>query len=41
MDILQEILVFVCFLGAIFYMVKTFFFPKKTKKACGSDNCGC
>ncbi|PSG87090.1 FeoB-associated Cys-rich membrane protein [Mesoflavibacter zeaxanthinifaciens subsp. sabulilitoris] len=41
MNILQNILVFLTFGLAISFLIKKFFYKKKSKKACGTDNCGC
>jgi flagellar biogenesis protein FliO len=41
MMIIQEILVWLTFIGAVAFLVKKFFFKKKTKKACGQVDCGC
>ncbi|MDA0177811.1 hypothetical protein C7H62_0962 [Mesoflavibacter sp. HG96] len=41
MNTLQNILVFLTFGFALYFLIKKYFFKKKTKKACGSDNCGC
>jgi hypothetical protein len=38
---IQDILVWLTFLGAIAFLIKKFFFKKKTKKACGQTDCGC
>lgn len=38
---IQEILVWITFIAAIGFLVKKFFFKKKTKKACGQNDCGC
>ncbi|KAB8151599.1 FeoB-associated Cys-rich membrane protein [Kordia sp. TARA_039_SRF] len=38
---IQKILVGILFLAAIAFIVKKFFWKKKTAKACGEDNCGC
>lgn len=38
---IQGILVGITFLIAIGFIVKKFFWKKKTAKACGKDNCGC
>lgn len=38
---LQEILVGLTFLLALGFLVKKFFFKKKSKKACGQEHCGC
>lgn len=37
----QDILVWITFLSAIAFLVKKFFFKKKSKKACGETDCGC
>ena len=37
----QEILVWFTFIIAIGFLIKKFFFKKKTKKACGVSSCGC
>ncbi|MDC9722060.1 MAG: FeoB-associated Cys-rich membrane protein [Urechidicola sp.] len=41
MEILQEILVFVTLAFAIGFLIKKYFFKKKTTKSCGKDSCGC
>lgn len=41
MDTLQEILVYVAVLLAVIFLIKKFFFKKKTAKSCGEDSCGC
>ncbi|EWH13895.1 hypothetical protein KLA_07582 [Cellulophaga geojensis KL-A] len=47
METLQHILVFITATIAFGYIAKKFFLPKslftsnKSKKSCGSDNCGC
>ena len=38
---IQEILVGVTVLAAAGFLVKKFFFKKKSSKSCGSGNCGC
>ncbi|WP_298507366.1 FeoB-associated Cys-rich membrane protein [uncultured Kordia sp.] len=38
---IQEILVGITFLIAVGFLVKKFFWKKKTAKACGKDGCGC
>jgi len=39
---MQYVLVYITLAVAVGYLVKRFFFPeKKTKKACGKDDCGC
>jgi hypothetical protein len=38
---IQEILVGITFFVAIAFIVKKFFWTKKTAKACGKDDCGC
>jgi hypothetical protein len=39
---IQEILAFIVLFAAIFFLVKKFFWNKKGKKGCGTDdNCGC
>jgi flagellar biogenesis protein FliO len=40
MDV-QDILVALTFIAAIAFLIKKFFFKKKTKKACGQTDCGC
>ncbi|MDR9401675.1 MAG: FeoB-associated Cys-rich membrane protein, partial [Psychroflexus sp.] len=37
----QEILVFITVSFAVGYLIKKFFFKKKSSNSCGSDNCGC
>ena len=37
----QEILVAITVLTAIGYLVKKFFFKKKSSSPCGSGSCGC
>ncbi|WP_299883958.1 FeoB-associated Cys-rich membrane protein [uncultured Lacinutrix sp.] len=39
--IIQNILVFTTLAFALLFLVKKFFWKKKTKKACGTDDCGC
>jgi plastocyanin domain-containing protein len=40
--LIQNILVFIAVVLAIGFLVKKFFFKKsKSKKACGTDDCGC
>jgi len=40
--IIQNILVFTAVILAVVFLVKKFFFKTpKTKKACGTDDCGC
>ena len=39
--IIQNILVFLAVLLAIGFIVKKYFYKKKAKKACGTDDCGC
>ena len=39
--IIQNSLVAVAVLLAIFFLVKKFLYKKKPKKACGTDDCGC
>ncbi|WP_097441778.1 FeoB-associated Cys-rich membrane protein [Sediminicola luteus] len=49
MQLLQEILVFICVGSAMVFMVKKFLWPahwwpngiKKTQQGCGDDGCGC
>jgi large-conductance mechanosensitive channel len=38
---LQQIIAFVILGFALFYLVKKFFFKKKSDKNCGDDGCGC
>ncbi|MGK4566618.1 FeoB-associated Cys-rich membrane protein [Flavobacterium sp. 3HN19-14] len=38
---IQEILALSALAIAIFFLSKKFFFKKKSKKNCGSDDCGC
>jgi len=38
---IQDILVFLAFIGAVAFLIKKFFFKKKTQKACGQTDCGC
>ncbi len=41
-SIIQNILVFLAFLGSVTFLVKKFIWkPKKTAKACGKNDCGC
>ncbi|WGD35666.1 FeoB-associated Cys-rich membrane protein [Olleya sp. YS] len=39
--ILQNIIVFSILGFALFFLWKKYFFKKKSKKACGTDDCGC
>ena len=39
--IIQNSLVFTAVLLAIAFLAKKYFFKKKTKKACGPNDCGC
>ncbi|MBQ0788369.1 MAG: FeoB-associated Cys-rich membrane protein [Oceanihabitans sp.] len=39
--IIQDILVFSTVLLAVAFIVKKYFYKKKNKKACGTDDCGC
>lgn len=39
--IIQNSLVFIAILLAIIYLAKKFFFKNKSKKSCGTDDCGC
>ncbi|WP_452230691.1 MULTISPECIES: FeoB-associated Cys-rich membrane protein [unclassified Lacinutrix] len=39
--IIQDILVFSTVLLAVAFIVKKYFYKKKSKKACGTDDCGC
>jgi hypothetical protein len=39
--LIQNILVSAAVLFAVGFLFKKLFFKKKTKKACGSDGCGC
>jgi len=39
--ILQNIIVFIILGIALAFLIKKFFWKKKTKKACGTDDCGC
>jgi len=39
--IIQNIFVFSAVLMAIGFLIKKFFWKKKVKKACGTDECGC
>jgi hypothetical protein len=40
MDI-QEIIAFVALAIAVAFLVRKFFWKKKSKKNCGDDDCGC
>jgi membrane protein implicated in regulation of membrane protease activity len=40
MDI-QEIIAFVALAIALAFLVRKFFWKKKSKKNCGDDDCGC
>jgi len=37
---MQDILTYIALLLAVAFLIKKFFFPKKSKKSCGMD-CGC
>ncbi|AUC82897.1 FeoB-associated Cys-rich membrane protein [Lacinutrix sp. Bg11-31] len=39
--ILQNIIVFIILSFAVGFLVKKYFWKKKSKKACGTDDCGC
>ncbi|MBU2938157.1 FeoB-associated Cys-rich membrane protein [Lacinutrix sp. C3R15] len=39
--IIQNILAFSAVLLAVGFLVRKYFYKKKTKKACGTDDCGC
>nr|WP_231567349.1 FeoB-associated Cys-rich membrane protein [Lacinutrix sp. Hel_I_90] len=39
--IIQNILVFITLGFALTFLVRKFVFKKKSKKACGTDDCGC
>ncbi|MFN4197663.1 MAG: FeoB-associated Cys-rich membrane protein [Flavobacterium sp.] len=39
MDI-QEIIIFVCLVFAVYFLLRKFIFPKKKSKGCDTD-CGC
>lgn len=39
--LIQNILVFTAILLAIGFLVKKFFWKKKSNKSCGTDDCGC
>nr|WP_152975581.1 FeoB-associated Cys-rich membrane protein [Lacinutrix himadriensis] len=39
--IIQDILVFSTVLLAVAFILKKYFYKKKSKKACGTDDCGC
>ncbi|MFD2542793.1 FeoB-associated Cys-rich membrane protein [Lacinutrix gracilariae] len=39
--IIQNILAFSAVLLAVAFLIKKFFYKKKTKKACGTTDCGC
>jgi hypothetical protein len=39
--IIQNIFVFTAVLAAVSFLIKKFFWKKKAKKACGTDDCGC
>ncbi|HLA55821.1 MAG TPA: hypothetical protein VK623_06955 [Flavobacterium sp.] len=38
---IQQIIAFTALALAIFFLAKKFFWKKKSKKDCGSDDCGC
>ena len=38
---IQEIIAFVLLGIALFFLVKKYFWKKKSDKNCGSDDCGC
>ncbi|MDX1350146.1 MAG: FeoB-associated Cys-rich membrane protein [Putridiphycobacter sp.] len=38
---MQNLIVYILFLGAIVYLFYQFFGKKKSKKSCGSESCGC
>jgi hypothetical protein len=40
MDI-QEIIAFVALAIAVAFLIRKFFWKKKSKKNCGDDDCGC
>jgi hypothetical protein len=39
--VIQNILVFTTVALAIGFLVKKFFWKKKAKESCGTDDCGC
>ncbi|WP_290701184.1 FeoB-associated Cys-rich membrane protein [Lacinutrix sp.] len=39
--ILQNIVVFIILGFAVLFLVKKSFWKKKSKKSCGTDDCGC
>ena len=39
--IIQQIIAFSILGFAVFYLIKKFFFKKKSDKNCGSNGCGC
>ncbi|MDO6595985.1 FeoB-associated Cys-rich membrane protein [Oceanihabitans sp. 2_MG-2023] len=39
--IIQNILAFSSVLLALAFIIKKFFYKKKAKKACGTDDCSC
>jgi hypothetical protein len=39
--IIQQIIAFSLLGLALFYLIKKFFFKKKSDKNCGSGDCGC
>lgn len=39
--IIQNTIAFTAVLLAVAYIMKKYFWKKKAKKACGTDDCGC
>lgn len=37
----QQLLVYIAFAAAMFFLFRKFFGKKKSKKNCGDDDCGC
>ncbi|WP_081897798.1 FeoB-associated Cys-rich membrane protein [Flavobacterium sp. 83] len=38
---IQEIIAFVALAIAVAFLIRKFFWKKKSKKNCGDDDCGC
>ena len=38
---IQEIIAYTVLAVAVFYLIRKFFFKKKSGKNCGGDDCGC
>jgi large-conductance mechanosensitive channel len=38
---IQEIIAFTILGFAVYYLIRKFIFKKKSKKNCGTDDCGC